>query len=110
MFFQTYNINAQTADSAGTGTAYLTGVKTRIGAIGVDGRAFDCPSTLTSKLDSILKWAHKAGKSVGIVTTTRITHGKLLAIETINLFIRISLFLTLYLNLATPAASYGKIL
>ena len=72
---KTYNINAQTADSAGTATAYFSGVKTRIGSIGVDGRAIDCPTTLTSKVDSLLDWAHKAGKAVGIVTTTRITHG-----------------------------------
>ena len=80
---KTYNIDAQTPDSAGTGTAYLTGVKTRIGAIGVDGRAVDCATTQNSKLDSVLKWAHKAGKSVGFVTTARISH-------------------------ATPAALYGK--
>ena len=35
LFFQTYNIDAQTADSAGTATAYLSGVKTRIGVIGL---------------------------------------------------------------------------
>ena len=52
----------------------MTGVKTRIGAIGVDGRGVDCKSALTSEVDSILQWAHYAGKSVGIVTTTRITH------------------------------------
>ncbi|RNA41849.1 alkaline tissue-nonspecific isozyme [Brachionus plicatilis] len=71
---KTYNIDAQTADSAGTATAYLTGVKTRFGAIGVDGRAHDCPTSLKSKTESILKWAHFAGKSTGIITTTRITH------------------------------------
>lgn len=52
----------------------MTGVKTRFGAIGVDGRAYDCPTSLKSKTESILKWAHFAGKSTGIVTTTRITH------------------------------------
>lgn len=40
----------------------------------MDGRAIDCPTSLTSKLESILKWAQKAGKSTGIVTTTRVTH------------------------------------
>jgi alkaline phosphatase len=34
----------------------------------------DCPSSLDTKVDSILKWAYKAGKSTGIVTNTRITH------------------------------------
>ncbi len=71
---KTYNIDAQTPDSAATATAYLTGVKSRIYTIGVDGRAFDCPSSLNSQLESILKWAHAAGKSTGFVTTTRITH------------------------------------
>ncbi|CAF0976264.1 unnamed protein product [Brachionus calyciflorus] len=73
---KTYNIDAQTADSAGTGTAYLCGVKTRAGIIGLNGHAvpFNCSSSNNTKLDSILKWAHKAGKSTGIVTTTRITH------------------------------------
>lgn len=36
--------------------------------------AVDCRTSLNSKVDSILKWAHFAGKSTGIVTTTRITH------------------------------------
>jgi alkaline phosphatase len=54
----------------------LAGVKTRIGVIGHDGRAIlgNCTSSLNNKIDSILQWAHRAGKSVGIVTTTRITH------------------------------------
>lgn len=82
---QTYNIDAQTADSAGTATAYLSGVKTRIGVIGVDGRAYDCKTSLNSHVDSILQWAYKAGKSVGIVTTTRVTH-------------------------ATPAGCYGHVI
>jgi alkaline phosphatase len=57
-------------------TAALTGVKSNIRTIGVDGRAKfnDCKYINSFKLDSILKWAHKAGKSTGIVTTTRITH------------------------------------
>lgn len=74
MIIKTYNIDAQTADSAGTATAYLTGVKTRIGVIGLDGQAIDCKTSANSKVDSILKWAHYAGKSTGIVTTTRVTH------------------------------------
>lgn len=75
-FLKTYNIDAQTADSAGTATAYLTGVKTRIGVIGLDGRTIydNCESSKGAEIDSIVKWAHDAGKSVGVVTTTRITH------------------------------------
>lgn len=88
---KTYGINAQTPDSAATATAILSGVKTRMGAIGVDGRVEDCAtqkekqknsSSPSTELDSILKWAHWSGKATGIVTTTRVTH-------------------------ATPAATYG---
>jgi alkaline phosphatase len=82
---KTYNIDAQTGDSAGTATAYLTGVKAKIGTIGIDGRADNCAQLPESELESILKWAHFAGKSTGVVTTTRITH-------------------------ATPAGSYGHVL
>ena len=73
---KTYNIDSQTPDSAGTATAFLCGVKTRIGVIGVDGNSVDCPSTISNKaeLDSILKWAQYAGKSTGILTTVRVTH------------------------------------
>ncbi len=73
---KTYNVDAQTADSAGTATAYLCGVKTGVSIIGLNGLAnqSQCISTFTTKADSILKWAHKAGKMVGIVTTTRVTH------------------------------------
>jgi alkaline phosphatase len=85
-FSKTYNIDAQTAESAGTATAYLCGVKTGVSIIGLNGLAnqSQCISTFTTKADSILKWAHKAGKMVGIVTTTRITH-------------------------ATPAAAYANV-
>jgi alkaline phosphatase len=54
----------------------LCGVKTRAAILGLNGYAklHDCPSSFDTKVDSILKWAHKAGKSTGIVTNTRITH------------------------------------
>lgn len=51
----------------GTGTAFHTGVKTRIGSIGVDGTAVDCKTSLDAKLESVLKWAHFAGKSTGLI-------------------------------------------
>lgn len=79
---QTYNIDAQTPDSAGTATAFLSGVKTRIGYLGLDGKAMECSQYENSKLESVLKWAHLSGRSTGIVTTSRITH-------------------------ATPSAAYG---
>ena len=34
---KTYNVDFQTPDSAGTATAYLSGVKTRLGTLGVLG-------------------------------------------------------------------------
>ena len=44
--------------------------------IGLDGKTVyeDCESSKNSKIDSIARWAHDAGKSVGMITTTRITH------------------------------------
>ncbi|CAH1267518.1 ALPL [Branchiostoma lanceolatum] len=73
---KTYNIDAQTPDSGATGTAFLCGVKARFATIGVDGRALleDCNSTKGREVQSVLAWAEMAGKSTGIVTTTRVTH------------------------------------
>ncbi|KAL4221524.1 hypothetical protein ACF0H5_019781 [Mactra antiquata] len=74
---KTYNSDSQTADSAGTATAFLSGVKTNLGVLGVDARVIrkDCASMVEStKLQSILHWSKAAGKSVGIVSTARITH------------------------------------
>ncbi|CAF1124283.1 unnamed protein product [Adineta ricciae] len=73
---KTYNIDAQTPDSAGTATAYLCGVKAQSGTIGVDGRTTrgDCRSSIGANVSSILDWAQQAGKKVGIITTTRVTH------------------------------------
>lgn len=73
---KTYNTNAQVADSAGTATAYLCGVKANEGTVGVSAAAVrsQCSTTQGNEVTSILKWAKDAGKSVGIVTTTRINH------------------------------------
>ncbi|CAF2953351.1 unnamed protein product [Rotaria sp. Silwood2] len=61
---KTYNIDYQTPDSAGTATAFLCGVKTNLGTIGVDGRAVrgDCPSSIGTNVDSILDWAQTLGE------------------------------------------------
>lgn len=53
-------------DSAAAGTALATGVKTYNGAISVD--------VDKQPLKTILEAAQEAGKSTGLVTTTRITH------------------------------------
>ena len=82
---KTYNTDSQTADSAGTMSAMVTGVKTRIGLFGVDenvGRG-DCTSGQGRELVTALELAELARKSTGIVSTARITH-------------------------ATPAATYAK--
>lgn len=82
---KTYNTDSQTADSAGTMSAIVTGVKTRIGVFGVDETAQrgDCASGKAVELVTALELAERAGKSTGIVSTTRITH-------------------------ATPAATYAR--
>lgn len=82
---KTYNVDAQTADSAGTMTALVSGVKTNIGVIGLDenSRKGDCESAAGNQLFTVLELAEIAGLSTGIVSTARITH-------------------------ATPAATYAK--
>ncbi|XP_070543597.1 alkaline phosphatase-like [Ptychodera flava] len=83
---KTYNTNYQVSDSAGTATAFLAGAKTKRGVVGQDDRAIrgDCAASSGSDIPSILEIAQQHGKSVGIVTTTRVTH-------------------------ATPAAAYAHI-
>uniref|UniRef100_A0A8D0DXQ9 Alkaline phosphatase n=1 Tax=Salvator merianae TaxID=96440 RepID=A0A8D0DXQ9_SALMN len=73
---KTYNTNAQVPDSAGTATAYLCGVKANEGTVGVSAATTrsQCNTTKGNEVTSILKWAKTAGKSVGIVTTTRVNH------------------------------------
>ncbi|XP_052774836.1 alkaline phosphatase-like [Mya arenaria] len=73
---KTYCQDSQVTDSASSATAYLCGVKANIGTIGVDARVRhgDCASQKGAELTSILDWSMAAGKSVGLVTTTRVTH------------------------------------
>ncbi|WP_196138729.1 alkaline phosphatase [Aliikangiella sp. G2MR2-5] len=82
---KTYNVDAQTPDSAGTMTAMISGVKTDVGVIGVAEGVVrgDCKSVSGNELVSGLELAEIAGKSTGIISTARITH-------------------------ATPAATYAK--
>ncbi|XP_039986972.1 alkaline phosphatase, tissue-nonspecific isozyme [Xiphias gladius] len=81
---KTYSVDFQIPDSAATATAYLCGVKTNLNTVGVSAKARNgvCKTEKGNEVTSILKWAKDAGKSVGIVTTTRVQH-------------------------ATPAASYA---
>lgn len=82
---KTYNVDAQTPDSAGTMTAIISGVKTDAGVIGVDENASrgNCQTVAGHELVTTLDLAELAGMATGFVTTTRVTH-------------------------ATPAALYAK--
>lgn len=73
---RTYNVDLLTPDSAGTATAFLTGVKTIASVVGVDAniQKKNCSSVEKAKIMSIAKSAMEEGKSVGVVTTTRLTH------------------------------------
>ncbi|XP_041480385.1 alkaline phosphatase-like, partial [Lytechinus variegatus] len=74
---KTYNTDQQIADSAGSATAFFCGIKTRSGLVGLDDSAErgNCESAKGAQVDSILVQAHRAGKSTGIVSTARVTHG-----------------------------------
>ena len=82
---KTYNVDAQTPDSAGTMTAMMSGLKTDVGVIGVDEdiERGDCTTVAGNELVTALELAEIAGKSTGVISTARITH-------------------------ATPAATYAK--
>jgi len=84
-FAKTYNVDAQTPDSAGTMTAMASGVKTDAGVIGVDEdiERGNCATVAGNELVTATELAEIAGKSTGIISTARITH-------------------------ATPAATYAK--
>ncbi|XP_072028161.1 alkaline phosphatase, tissue-nonspecific isozyme-like [Amphiura filiformis] len=73
---KTYNTDRQVADSAGTGCALFTGVKTKYEVIGVDDTIefAKCSTAEAAAVDSVLVSAEQVGKSTGIVTTARITH------------------------------------
>ena len=84
-FVKTYNVDAQTPDSAGTMTAMVSGVKTDVGVIGVDEdiERGVCSTAQGNELVTSLELAEIAGKATGLISTARITH-------------------------ATPAATYAK--
>jgi alkaline phosphatase len=63
---RTHSSDMTVTDSAAAATALATGKKTRYGSAGVDADGKD--------LDTVLERAKAAGKSVGIVTTARVTH------------------------------------
>uniref|UniRef100_A0A8C6WDY7 Alkaline phosphatase n=1 Tax=Nannospalax galili TaxID=1026970 RepID=A0A8C6WDY7_NANGA len=73
---KTYSVDRQVPDSASTATAYLCGVKANYKTIGLSAAArFDqCNTTFGNEVFSVMYRAKKAGKSVGVVTTTRVQH------------------------------------
>ena len=72
---KTYNSNAQVPDSAGTATAMMTGIKTRIGVLGIaPGQGPETCRTPAAFPETIGELARARGMGLGIVTTTRITH------------------------------------
>ncbi|XP_066983168.1 alkaline phosphatase-like [Macrobrachium rosenbergii] len=74
---KTYNLDSQIGDSSACATALMCGVKANINTVGLDhrGKFEDCRSSYSSGVPSIIDWAQKHGKSTGIVTNTRLTHG-----------------------------------
>jgi alkaline phosphatase len=82
---KTYNVDAQTPDSAGTMTAMISGVKTDAGVIGVNENIERgvCTTVAGNELLTATELAEIKGLATGIVSTARITH-------------------------ATPAATYAK--
>eukprot|EP00795_Rhopilema_esculentum_P004737 gene4737-21036_t len=73
---KTYNTDQQTPDSAGTATAFMTGVKAKAGVISVDDKAdyASCEKSFGTSVLSIAEMAELKGLATGVVTTARITH------------------------------------
>ncbi|XP_055337448.1 alkaline phosphatase-like [Paramacrobiotus metropolitanus] len=73
---KTYADNTQTTDSAAAATAFLCGVKTNRGVLGVNSnvKQGNFSAVPENEISSIFSWAQNAGKATGIVTTTSVTH------------------------------------
>ncbi|MDO6797090.1 alkaline phosphatase [Shimia thalassica] len=73
---KTYNVNAQTPDSAGTGTAIMTGIKTNSGVLGVNEnvRRGDCTTIVGNEVATLNEVMTDMGKATGVVSTARLTH------------------------------------
>lgn len=74
----TASANQQTADSAPTATAMMTGIKANDGAISVNQTLArtesDAARVAVASVKSILQQAEEQGLATGIVTTARVTH------------------------------------
>jgi alkaline phosphatase len=73
---KTYSVNGQTPDSAPTASAMNTGIKTRNDVINMpaDVAVDDCAAGLAASVTTLADIASGMGKSVGIISTARITH------------------------------------
>nr|XP_046248779.1 alkaline phosphatase, intestinal, tandem duplicate 1 [Scatophagus argus] len=73
---KTYSVDKQVADSASTATAYHCGVKANAKTVGLSAKAvaYECNTTFGNEVYSVLRRAKAQGKSVGVVTTTRVQH------------------------------------
>ncbi len=70
---RTFSSDNYTTDSASAATALASGVKTYNGAIGVTDPKWE-KGDRSRELQTLADLAKKSGKSVGLITTTRITH------------------------------------
>lgn len=72
---KTYCVNYQVSDSACTATALLSGIKTNFGVLSMNANVplNNCSAEMDNGVDSIFKYAQRAGKSTAIVTNTKIT-------------------------------------
>ena len=73
---KTYNTDMQTPDSAGTGTAFHSGVRTFAGSINIDNsiKRGECKKTESALITPPSKIFSDMKKSVGVVSTARLTH------------------------------------
>ncbi len=73
---KTYTTNQQVADSAGTMSAIMTGVKTLDGVLSVDQDIVrgDCASIRGHERPTLLEQFEESGRATGIISTARITH------------------------------------
>ena len=73
---KTYTTDRQVADSGGSMSAIVTGVKTKSGVLSVTDAATrgDCKSALANPSATLGELAKQAGLSVGVVSTAEITH------------------------------------
>ena len=73
---KTYSTNGQTPDSAPTATAANAGIKTKNDLINItaDVAVGDCAAGLENGVTTLAEILAEQGKSVGVVSTARITH------------------------------------